>query len=63
MSRLQVPEYADMARPKHHFARHLPVDILNSGPPRGYWCVPTAIARLLPCAYLPHCTGASPMKA
>ena len=25
-------------KPKHHFCTHFPVDILNLGPPRGYWC-------------------------
>ena len=26
--------------PKHHFARHVPKDILRSGPPRTHWCFP-----------------------
>ena len=26
--------------PKHHFARHVPKDIIRSGPPRLYWCFP-----------------------
>jgi hypothetical protein len=25
-------------KPKHHFAQHVPVDISNFGPARGYWC-------------------------
>lgn len=25
-------------RPKHHFARHVPKDILRAGPPRFFWC-------------------------
>ena len=34
----QVPEYDGLEVPKHHFAQHVPRDILNQGPPRGYWC-------------------------
>ena len=33
-----VPEYNGLRRPKHHFLSHLPLDVWNFGPPRGYWC-------------------------
>ena len=33
-----VPEYAGLKRPKHHFCAHLAQDIWQYGPPRGYWC-------------------------
>lgn len=36
---LEVPEYAGLWKPKHHFAQHLPTDILRFGPPRHYWCM------------------------
>ena len=34
----QVPEYAGLKRPKHHFMAHVPLDAWRYGPPRGYWC-------------------------
>ena len=34
----QVPEYAGLKRPKHHFMAHVPLDAWCYGPPRGYWC-------------------------
>ena len=34
----KVPEYHGLKRPKHHFLSHLPVDVYNYGPMRGYWC-------------------------
>lgn len=34
----QVAEYQGFQKPKHHFAQHVPVDIINHGPARGYWC-------------------------
>eukprot|EP00327_Prymnesium_parvum_P007073 CAMPEP_0182801520 /NCGR_PEP_ID=MMETSP0006_2-20121128/2999_1 /TAXON_ID=97485 /ORGANISM="Prymnesium parvum, Strain Texoma1" /LENGTH=261 /DNA_ID=CAMNT_0024926853 /DNA_START=803 /DNA_END=1588 /DNA_ORIENTATION=- len=34
-----VPEYHLLWKPKNHFAVHIPTDILNFGPPRGYWCM------------------------
>ena len=34
----QVPEYAGLKRPKHHFLAHLCQDVWRYGPPRGYWC-------------------------
>lgn len=33
----QIPEYEGLSKPKHHFAQHVPVDILQHGPVRGYW--------------------------
>ena len=27
------------AKPKHHFATHVPIDVLRFGPPRGFWCM------------------------
>ena len=33
-----VPEYAGLKRPKHHFLTHLATDIWNYGPCRGCWC-------------------------
>ena len=35
----KVPEYEDLFLPKHHFCTHIPVDILNFGPPRRFWCM------------------------
>jgi hypothetical protein len=34
----QVPEYAGLKKPKHHFAQHLAADLFQYGPGRGYWC-------------------------
>lgn len=34
----RVPEFAGLARPKHHFLTHIAMDAWNYGPPRGYWC-------------------------
>ena len=34
----QVPEFAGLARPKHHFLTHVAKDAWDYGPPRGYWC-------------------------
>lgn len=36
---LQVEEYDGLWKPKHHFATHVPIDVLRFGPPRGYWCM------------------------
>ena len=36
---LSIPEYIELYKPKHHFATHFPIDILNFGPPRHYWCM------------------------
>lgn len=36
---LAVPEYKSIWKPKNHFEAHMPLDILNFGPPRGYWCM------------------------
>ena len=36
---LKVKEYDGLWKPKHHFATHLPVDLLRFGPLRGYWCM------------------------
>ena len=33
-----VPEYHGLRRPKHHFLSHVPNDVWNYGPGRGYWC-------------------------
>jgi hypothetical protein len=33
----QVPVYAGLKRPKHHFMTHIAGDIHRYGPPRGYW--------------------------
>jgi hypothetical protein len=35
----QVREYDGLWKPKHHFATHLPVDLLRFGPLRGYMCM------------------------
>jgi len=34
-----VPLYKGLNKPKQAFAQHYPKDILNCGPPRGYWCM------------------------
>jgi len=34
----QVPEYAGLKKPKHHFAQHLAIDVHQFGPGRAYWC-------------------------
>jgi hypothetical protein len=34
----EVPEYAGLKRPKHHFISHLAPNAYRFGPPRGYWC-------------------------
>lgn len=37
---LEADEYGErLFKPKNHFACHFPVDILNFGPVRGYWCM------------------------
>lgn len=36
---LEVPEFADLWLPKHHFTLHFPDDIRRFGPPRFYWCM------------------------
>lgn len=36
---LNVPEYSNLWKPKHHFATHVTVDIFRYGPCRGYWCM------------------------
>ena len=36
----QVPEYAFLDRPKHHFMKHLARALRNFGPFRQYWCMP-----------------------
>lgn len=36
---MQVPEYDGLWKPKHHFATHVPIDVLRFGPSRGYWCM------------------------
>jgi hypothetical protein len=36
---LAIDEYVWLYKPKHHFACHFPIDILNFGPPRHYWCM------------------------
>ena len=33
-----VPQYADLPKPKHHFATHFANDLLMNGPPRYGWC-------------------------
>lgn len=34
-----IEEYKHLFLPKHHFCTHIPVDILNFGPSRMYWCM------------------------
>ena len=36
---LSIPAYKSIWKPKNHFEAHMPLDILNFGPPRGYWCM------------------------
>ena len=34
----RVPEYNGLRRPKHHHLSHVPQDVWDWGPRRGYWC-------------------------
>jgi len=34
-----VPTYTGLNKPKQAFAQHYPMDILNCGSPRNYWCM------------------------
>ena len=36
---LSISEYDDLFKPKAHFYSHYPMDILNFGPTRQYWCM------------------------
>ena len=35
----EVPQYANLTKPKHHFLTHLVVDVFRYGPVRGFWCM------------------------
>ena len=36
---LQTPKLQHLWKPKNHYLSHVPLDILQWGPPRNYWCV------------------------
>ena len=37
---LNAPELRRCWKPKNHFLRHFPLEILRWGPPKSYWCTP-----------------------